>query len=165
MTTPLKMAIYQPTGRLWRYVRAFQVLSTSGGAQVSVLDFGGADVSVPLSFGDPVLVEGAGLEEVDSGSLVGPRKRSVWLRFNGKIDQLNVSFFPGVAGAFVGFSMPEVVGRVVSPDDVWPRDFREGVEALAPLSTEQDFHASPTCCWRGWSLGANPAHRSVRRCA
>ena len=62
MTTPLNMTIFQPTGLLGRYVRAFQVLSTSGGAQVSVLDFGGADVSVPLSFGDPVLVEGARLE-------------------------------------------------------------------------------------------------------
>ena len=102
-----------------------------------MLDFGGADVSVPLSFGDPVLVDGAELEHVQSASLVGPRKRSVWLRFNGRIDQVNVSFFPGVAGAFVGLSMPEVVGRVVSPDDVWPTDFREGVEALAPLSTEQ----------------------------
>ena len=33
--------------------------------------------------------------------------------------------------------MLEVVGRVVSPDDVWPRDFREGIDALAQLSTEQ----------------------------
>jgi AraC-like DNA-binding protein len=136
MTTPLNMTIYRPTGRLGLYVRAFQVLSTSESAQVSVLDFGGADVSVPLGFGDPVLVEDSGLAKVQSAALVGPRTRSVWLRFNGKIDQVNVSFFPGVAGAFVGLSMPEVVGRVASPDDVWPRDFREAVEALAPLPTE-----------------------------
>jgi hypothetical protein len=33
-------------------VRAFQVLSTPESSDVSVLDFGGADVSVPVSFGD-----------------------------------------------------------------------------------------------------------------
>jgi hypothetical protein len=132
----LELAVYRPTGPLASYVRAFQVISTKDSARVSVLDFAGADVSIPLRFADPVFVEGSGLEEVPSAAFVGPRARSVWLRFDGRIDQLNVSFFPGVAGAFVGISMPEVVGRVVSPDEVWPRDFREAVAELEPLPVE-----------------------------
>jgi hypothetical protein len=58
MTSPLKTTVYRPAGRLALYVRAFQVLSTTDPPTgVSVLDFGGGDVSVPVSFGDPVLVE------------------------------------------------------------------------------------------------------------
>ncbi len=104
---------------------------------MSVLDFAGADVSVPLRFGDPVVVEGSGAAGVPCAALVGPRCRSVWLRFDGSIDQVNVSFFPGVAGAFVGLSMPEVVGRVASPDEAWPRDFREAVAELEALALEE----------------------------
>jgi AraC-like DNA-binding protein len=133
MSSGLGLAVYRPTGRLASYVRAFQVLSTDGTAPVSLLDFGGADVSVPLHFGDPVVIEGPVLAKVPSAALVGPRVRSVWLRFDGDIDQVNVSFFPGVAGAFVGLSMPEVVDQVASPDDVWPRDFRDAVAELEPL--------------------------------
>jgi AraC-like DNA-binding protein len=137
MTAGLGFQEYHPTGRLASYVRAFQVLSTEGSARVSVLDFAGADVSLPLRFGDPVFVEGLQPEEVPSAALVGPRVRSTWLRFHDGIDQLNVSFFPGVAGAFVSLPMSEVVGRVASPDDVWPRDFREAVAELQPLPVEE----------------------------
>lgn len=35
----------------------------------------------------------------------------MWLQFNGTIDQVNISFFPGAAGAFVGLSMPESAHR------------------------------------------------------
>jgi AraC-like DNA-binding protein len=137
MPARLGFAEYRPTGRLASYVRAFQLLSTEGSAPVSVLDFGGADVSIPLRFGDPVLVEGSQPKGVPSAALVGPRTRSVWLRFHGRIDQVNVSFFPGVAGSFVSLSMPEIVDRVASPDDVWPRDFREAVADLEQLPIEE----------------------------
>ena len=137
MTSPLKMTVYRPAGRLGSYVRAFQVFSTTQPATVSVLDFGGADVSVPVCFGDPVLVEDWGCAEVPSAAVVGPRRHAAWLRFQGAIDQVNVSFFPGAAGAFVGLSMPELVGRMASPDDVWPHDFREAVAELEPLPPEQ----------------------------
>lgn len=137
MSSSLELADYRPSGRLASYVRSFQVLSNERSARASVLDFAGADVSVPLRFGDAVVIEGSPPEEVRSAVLVGPRYRSVWLRFDGGIDQVNVSFFPGVAGAFVDVSMPEVVGRVAAPDDVWPRDFREAVAELEPLAVEE----------------------------
>jgi hypothetical protein len=57
MTSPLTMTVHRPAGRLGSYVRAFQVFSTTEPAGASVLDFGGADVSVPVCFADPVLVE------------------------------------------------------------------------------------------------------------
>jgi hypothetical protein len=50
----LELAVYRPAGPLALCVRAFQVLTTESAACASVLDFGGADVSVPLRFGDPV---------------------------------------------------------------------------------------------------------------
>jgi hypothetical protein len=137
MSSGLNLAEYRPSGRLASYVRAFQALSTDASARVSVLDFAGADVSIPLRFGDPVVIEGSGLEEVPSAAVVGPRARSTWLRFHGRIDQVNVSFFPGVAGAFVGVPLPEIVGRVALPDEVWPRDFREAVAEMEPLPVEE----------------------------
>jgi AraC-like DNA-binding protein len=137
MTLPLKMTVYRPAGRLGSYVRAFQVLSTTQPAEVSVLDFGGGDVSVPVCFGDPVLVEDWGGAVVPSAAVVGPRRHATWLRFAGKTDQVNISFFPGAAGAFVGLPMAELVGRMASPDDVWPHGFREAVAELEPLPAEQ----------------------------
>jgi AraC-like DNA-binding protein len=137
MPSPLKMTVYRPPGPLGGYVRAFQVFSAAPPASVSVLDFGGGDVSVPVCFGDPVLVEDWGRAAVPSAAVVGPRRQAVWLRFQGTIDQVNISFFPGAAGAFVGLPMPELVGRMASPDDVWPHDFREAVAELEPLSPEQ----------------------------
>src|SRR5262245_42422825 len=137
MPAGLALSEYRPTGQLASYVRAFQVLSTEPGARVSLLDFGGADVSVPLRFGDPVVVQDSAPAAVPSAALVGPRLRSVWLRFDGRIDQVNVSFLPGVAGAFAGLPMPEVVNRVAMPDDAWPRDFLEAVAELEPLSVEE----------------------------
>lgn len=137
MTSPLSMTLYRPAGRLGSYVRAFQVFSTAQPAGVSVLDFGGADVSVPVCFGDPVIVADWGHAEVRSAAVVGPRRHATWLQFNGVIDQVNVSFFPGEAGAFVGLSMPELVDRMASPDEVWPHDFREAVAQLEPLSPGQ----------------------------
>jgi AraC-like DNA-binding protein len=136
MASPLKMTIYRPGGPLRRYVRAFQVFSMMHPAGISVLDFGGGDVSVPVCFGHRVLVEDWGRVEVPSAAVVGPRRQGVWLRFKGMIDQVNISFFPGTAGAFTGMSMPEIVGRMASPDEVWPRDFREAVAELEPLSAE-----------------------------
>ena len=137
MTSPLKMTEYRPVGRLGSYVRAFQVFSTTQPAGVSVLDFGGGDVSVPVCFGDPVLVEDWGRAAVPSAAVVGPRRHAVWLRFEGMVDQVNISFFPGAAGGFVGMPMPELVGRMASPDDVWPHDFREAVAELELLPPEQ----------------------------
>ena len=138
MTSPLKMTVYRPAGRLGLYVRAFQVFSaTDPPAGVSVLDFGGGDVSVPVCFGDPVLVEDWDRGEVPSTAVVGPRRHAVWLRFQGRVDQVNVSFFPGAAGAFVGLPMSDFVNRMASPDDVWPHDFREAVAELQPLPAEQ----------------------------
>ena len=138
MTSPLKATVYRPAGRLGLYVRAFQVFSTTDPPTgVSVLDFGGGDVSVPVCFGDPVLVEDWGAAEVPSAAVVGPRRRATWLRFQGRVDQVNVSFFPGAAGAFVGLPLPELVNQIASPDDVWPHDFRDAVAALQPLPTEQ----------------------------
>jgi len=63
----------------------------------------------------------------------------VWLRFQGTINQVNISFFPGAAGAFTGVAMPELVGRMASPDEVWPRDFQEAVAELQALPTEQQI--------------------------
>ncbi len=137
MTVGLKLTVYRPTGRLASYVHQFQVLSVEKGTDASLLDFCGADVSVPLCFGDPIFVEDPAPTEVQSATLVGPRTRSVWLRFTGSIDQVNISLFPGVAGAFVGLSMPELVGRMAPPDDVWPHDFREAVAELEPLPVEK----------------------------
>jgi AraC-like DNA-binding protein len=102
-----------------------------------VLDFGGGDVSMPVCFGEPELVEDWGAAQVPTAAVVGPRRRATWLRFQGQVDQVNVSFFPGAAGVFVGLPMPELVNRMASPDDVWPHDFREAVAALQPLPTEQ----------------------------
>jgi hypothetical protein len=56
----------------------------------------------------------------------------VWLRFPDTVDQVNISFFPGAAGAFVGLPLSELTGRMASPDDVWPDDFREAVAELEP---------------------------------
>lgn len=137
MTSPLKMTAYRPAGRLGSYVRAFQVFSVTAPTGVSVLDFGGADVSVPVCFGDPVLVEDWAGAEVPSAAVVGPRRQAVWLRFPGAVDQVNISFFPGAAGAFTGLPMPELVGRMASPDEVWPRDFQQAVAELEPLSPER----------------------------
>jgi AraC-like DNA-binding protein len=138
MTSPLKATVYRPAGRLDLYVRSFQVFSTADpSAGVSVLDFGGGDVSMPVCFGEPVLVEDWGAAGVPSAAVVGPRRHATWLWFQGGVDQLNVSFFPGAAGAFVGLPMPELVNRMASPDDVWPHDFREAVAALQPLPTGQ----------------------------
>jgi AraC-like DNA-binding protein len=133
----LNYAVYRPSGRLAAYVRAFQVLFTEGPAGVSVLDFAGADVSVPLRFGDHVVIDGSEPVTVPSAALVGPRTRAVSLRFDGSVDQVNVSFYPGVAGAFVGVSTAEVVDRMAAPDEVWPRAFREAVAELQPLPVEE----------------------------
>src|SRR5579859_617577 len=138
MTSPLKMTVCRPAGRLGLYVRAFQVFSaTDPLAGVAVLDFGGGDVSVPVCFGDPVLVEDWDRGEVPSTAVVGPRRHAVWLRFQGRVDQVNVSFFPGAAGAFVGLPMSDLVNRMAPPDDVWPHGFREAVADLQPLPAEQ----------------------------
>ena len=164
MTLPLKMAVYRPAGRVGLYVRAFQVFSaTDPPAGVSVLDFGGGDVSVPVCFGDPVLVEDLDRREVPSTAVVGPRRHAVWLRFQGRVDQVNVSFFPGAAGAFVGLPMSELVNRMASPDDVWPHDFREAVAELQPLPAEQRISGSLTCCWPGWNRVENRPGRFARQ--
>ena len=137
MTSPLTMTEYRPAGRLGSYVRAFQVFTTTEPAGASVLDFGGGDVSVPVCFGDPVLVEDWVTTEVPSTAVVGPRRRATWLRFQGAVDQVNISFFPGAAGAFVDLPMPELVDRMASPDDVWPHDFQQAVAELQPQPTDQ----------------------------
>jgi len=137
MTSPLNMAVYRPGGRLGVYVRAFQVFSTTQPSGASVLDFGGGDVSVPVCFGDPVLVDDWGGAEVRSAAVVGPRRHAVWLRFQGMVDQVNISLFPGAAGVFVDVAMPELVGRMAPPDDMWPHDFRQAVAELEPLPTQQ----------------------------
>jgi hypothetical protein len=125
------------SGRLGLYARLSGVSTADPSAGVSVLDFGGGDVSVPVCFGDPVLVEDWGAAVVPSAAVVGPRRHAAWLRLGGRADQVNVSFFPGAAGAFVGVPMPELVNRMAPPDDVWPHDFREAVAALQPLPTGQ----------------------------
>jgi AraC-like DNA-binding protein len=127
------MVVFRPTGRLASYVRAFQVLQTDQSKPVSVLDFAGADVSVPLRFGDPIVIDGAEPTVVESGAVVGPRTRATWLRFDGTVEQVNVSFFPGVAGAFVGLSGPELVDQVAAPGDMWSRSFRGAVADLESL--------------------------------
>jgi hypothetical protein len=68
MTSPLKMTVYRPAGRLGQDVRAFQVFSATEPGGVSVLDFGGCDVSVPVCFGHPVLVEDWDRAEVPSAA-------------------------------------------------------------------------------------------------
>src|SRR5262249_37746790 len=131
MTTGLRLMEYRPRGELASYVRAFQLLRTDDeSARVSVLDFAGADVSAPLRFGDPIIVDDIRPAVVESAAVGGPRTRSVWLRFDGRIDQVHVSFFPGVAGAFPGLSMQELVGRMAAPDEVWPTGFRQAVAEL-----------------------------------
>ena len=162
MTSPLKTTVYRPAGRLGLYVSAFQVFSTTDPAGASVLDFGGGDVSVPVCFGDPVLVEDCGGAEVPSAAVVGPRRHATWLRFRGRVDQVNVSFFPGVAGAFVGLPMPELVNRMASPDDVWPHEFREAVAALQALPPGSGSAGSLTCCWPGWNRAGNRPGRFSR---
>lgn len=137
MASGLRMTAYRPNGRLASYVRSFQVLSTDGSAPTSVLDFAGADVSVPLRFGDPVVAEGYPPAVAESTTVVGPKTRSVWLRFHGTIDQVNVSFLPGAAGAFVRRSMHELIDGAASPDDAWPREFREAVAELEPLPVQE----------------------------
>ena len=102
-----------------------------------MLDFGGGDVSVPVCFGDPVLVDDWAVAEVQSAAVVGPRRNAVWLRFEGTVDQVNISFFPGAAGVFIDVAMPELVGRMVRPDEVWRHEFREVVAGLEPLSTDE----------------------------
>jgi len=137
MTSPLQMSVYRPAGRLGQYVRAFQVFSLTAPAEVSVLDFGAGEVSVPVCFGDPVLVQDWGGCAVPSAAVVGPMRRATWLQFQGTIDQVNISFFPGAAGAFVGLPVPELVGQMAPPDAVWPRAFRQAVAELQPLPAGQ----------------------------
>src|SRR5262249_34306401 len=137
MPSPLTMTVYRPAGPPGLHVRAFQVFPATAPGGVPVLDSGSGDVSVPVCFGDPVLVEDWGRAEVPSAAVVGPRRHAVWLRFQGRTDQVNVSFFPGAAEAFVGLPVPELVGRMSSPDDVWPHDFREAVAELEPLPLER----------------------------
>lgn len=129
-----------------------------------MLDFAGADVSVPLRFGDPLVVEASWRAEVPSAALVGPRYRSAWLRFSGSVDQVNVSFFPGVAGAFVAVSMPEVAGRVASPDGVWPRGFREAVAELEPLQVEERISRLSDLLLARSCRSASRGVRCGRRC-
>ncbi|MBV9205206.1 MAG: hypothetical protein JO037_07340 [Actinobacteria bacterium] len=74
MTSPLQMTVYRPVRRLGLYVRAFQVFSAAGPDPVSVLDFGGCDVSVPVCFGHPVLVEDWDRAKVASAAVEGPRR-------------------------------------------------------------------------------------------
>lgn len=136
MTSGLQFKAYRPRGRLASYVQAFQVLTAEGSARVSVLDFAGADVLLPLRFGDPVVVEDT-QAAVESAAVVGPRTRSTWLRFHGTIDQVNVVFLPGVAGALIGQSIQDLVGLVAAPDEVWPREFREAVAELEPLPIKE----------------------------
>jgi hypothetical protein len=77
---------------------------------------------------------------------------------------VNVSFFPGVAGALVGVPMQDVVGCVVSPDDVWPRDFREALAELEPLPLgERVSRLSDSLLAR--SNGARARAASPRGCA
>jgi len=137
MKSPLTMTEYRPAGRLGLYVRAFQVFSAVHHDGASVLDFGGGDVSVPVCFGDRVLVDDWGAVEVPSAAVVGPRRHAVWLRFQAVVDQVNVSFFPGAASAFVDAAMPELVDKMATPDEVWPRDFQEAVAELEPLPIDQ----------------------------
>lgn len=131
------MTEYRPTGRLGLYVRAFQVFSVSGPVEVAVLDFSAGDVSMPVCFGAPVLVDAWGRAEVPSAAVVGPQRHAMWLRFQGAIDQVNISFFPGAVGTFVDLPMAELVGRMALPDEAWPHDFREAAAELAPLPTKR----------------------------
>jgi AraC-like DNA-binding protein len=129
---------FPPTGRLQPYVRAFEVLSTTeASAHACVLDFADTDVSMPLIFGDPISIHGPTPEVVASGALVGPRTRPVWLRFDGTIDQINVAFLPGRAGAFTSLSLPELADRLAAPDEAWPADFRQAVADLEPLPVHE----------------------------
>jgi AraC-like DNA-binding protein len=137
MTSGLTMTEYRPTGQLAGYVRAFQVFSAAEPAAASVVDFAGADVCMPVCFGAPVLVEMWERAAVPSASVVGPRRSASRLAFEGAIDQVNVSFFPGEAGAFFNLPMSELCGRMASPDEAWPRDFRQAVAELAPLPVDQ----------------------------
>jgi hypothetical protein len=88
------MTVYRPAGRLGLHVRAFQLFSATQSPGVPVLDFGGGDVSVPLCFGDPVLVEDWECAEVPSAAVVGPRRHAVWLRFRGAVDQSRAGNHP-----------------------------------------------------------------------
>ena len=133
MATGLTQTVYRPTGPLACHVRAYEMLSTDGAKPVSMLGSARADVLVALRFGDPIVIEGCTPTMVESGAVVGPRTRSVWLRFDGSIDQVNVLFFPGAAGAFVGLSMPDLVGQVAAADDVWSTDFRDALADLGSL--------------------------------
>ena len=87
----------------------------------------------------------------------------MWLRFEGMVDQVNISFFPGGAGAFVGMPMPELVGRMASPDDVWPHDFREAVAELEPLPPEQRVAGLADLLLTSRSRAENRARRYGRR--
>jgi hypothetical protein len=51
---------------------------------------------------------------------------------------VNISFFPG---AVVGMPVPELVGRMASPDEVWPRAVQEAVAEPQPLSQAADLRA------------------------
>jgi AraC-like DNA-binding protein len=86
-----------------------------------------------VRFGDPIVIQGSTPETVESAAVVGPRTRATWLRFDGAVDQVNISFLPGVAGAFVHLPMAELLGRVAAPADMWPSEFCEAVAELQPL--------------------------------
>ena len=51
---------------------------------------------------------------------------------------MNISFFPG---AVVGMPVPELVGRMASPDELWPRAFQEAVAEPQPLPRAADLWA------------------------
>jgi AraC-like DNA-binding protein len=131
------MAEFRPKGKLANYVREFEVLLTKGSEPVSVLGFASADVLVPLRFGDPIMIDGCTPTIVESAAVVGPRTRSTWLRFDGTIEQVKVSFFPGCAGAFLGVPIPELVNQVAAPDEMWSRSFRDAIADLESLSVAE----------------------------
>jgi AraC-like DNA-binding protein len=141
MRSPLSMTEYRPAGRLGSYVRAFQVFSLTDPAGAAVLDFGGADVSVPICFGDRPRVEDQGGADVPSAAVVGPRRRATLLRFEGAVDQVNVSFYPGEASAFLHLPMCELADRMAAPQDAWPGDFLAAVAELAPLPVKLRLRA------------------------
>ena len=144
MTSLLTMTEHRPAGWLGRYVRAFQVFSTTDLAGASVLDFGAGDVSVPLCFGDPVLVEDWGGAEVPSAAVVGPRRRAVWLRFGAATDQVPQPVKP-----------PELsceVGEAVRRHDGLARARRSCGRNLFGRSERK--HSAAAGCSRGRSVCA-----------
>ena len=124
MTSPLKMTVYRPAGRLVRTCAPSRCLRDGSAGRGVGAGFRRWRRLVPVCFGDPVLVEDWDRVEVPFTAVVGPRSTPYGCGSRAGSTR-RMSRFPRCA-RFVAADVG-ACHRMASPDDVWPHDFREAV--------------------------------------